>query len=179
MRSSTPLVVEANREPNENFVETIDGDINKNVTKFQNANNRSYELVWRNIFAISGFHLGAIYGLYLAITSAKIYTSIFGECCMPYSAALELKCIFFAFFFLLVLVYGLVSVLGITCGVHRLWSHRSYKAKLPLQILLMIFQTISFQYSIINWARDHRLHHKFSETDADPHNALRYVCSIC
>lgn len=26
---------------------------------------------------------------------------------------------------------------------------------------------------MIEWARDHRVHHKFSETDADPHNAKR------
>ena len=31
----------------------------------------------------------------------------------------------------------------------------------------------AFQNSIIEWARDHRVHHKFSETDADPHNAKR------
>lgn len=26
---------------------------------------------------------------------------------------------------------------------------------------------------IYEWSRDHRVHHKFSETDADPHNARR------
>lgn len=26
---------------------------------------------------------------------------------------------------------------------------------------------------MIEWARDHRVHHKFSETNADPHNAKR------
>ena len=29
------------------------------------------------------------------------------------------------------------------------------------------------QNDILDWARDHRVHHKFSETDADPHNAKR------
>jgi len=32
---------------------------------------------------------------------------------------------------------------------------------------------IFFQNDICEWARDHRVHHKFSETDADPHNATR------
>lgn len=32
---------------------------------------------------------------------------------------------------------------------------------------------IFFQNSAIEWARDHRVHHKYSETDADPHNAKR------
>lgn len=26
---------------------------------------------------------------------------------------------------------------------------------------------------MVDWARDHRVHHKYSETDADPHNAKR------
>ncbi|XP_074180383.1 stearoyl-CoA desaturase 5 isoform X2 [Rhinolophus sinicus] len=29
------------------------------------------------------------------------------------------------------------------------------------------------QNDIFEWARDHRVHHKYSETDADPHNARR------
>jgi stearoyl-CoA desaturase (Delta-9 desaturase) len=26
---------------------------------------------------------------------------------------------------------------------------------------------------VYEWVRDHRVHHKYSETDADPHNAKR------
>lgn len=29
------------------------------------------------------------------------------------------------------------------------------------------------QNSIYEWVRDHRVHHKYSETDADPHNSKR------
>ena len=32
---------------------------------------------------------------------------------------------------------------------------------------------ISIQNSLYTWCRDHRLHHKHSDTDADPHNANR------
>lgn len=71
------------------------------------------------------------------------------------------------------LVLYLASGLGITGGAHRLWAHRSYKAKLPLKILLTVFNTMAFQDCAIHWARDHRVHHKYSETDADPHNATR------
>lgn len=63
--------------------------------------------------------------------------------------------------------------MGITAGAHRLWAHRSYKAKWPLRLMLMIFNTIAFQDAAYHWARDHRVHHKYSETDADPHNATR------
>lgn len=72
----------------------------------------------------------------------------------------------------------LAGAFGITAGAHRLWAHRSYKAKLPLRVLLTIFNTMAFQDCVIHWARDHRVHHKYSETDADPHNATRYE-TIC
>lgn len=29
------------------------------------------------------------------------------------------------------------------------------------------------QNHLYEWSRDHRVHHKYSETDADPHNATR------
>lgn len=66
-----------------------------------------------------------------------------------------------------------ITGLGITAGVHRLWAHRSYNATLPYRFLLMIFNSIANQGPIYHWARDHRVHHKYSETDADPHNATR------
>nr|CAD7407323.1 unnamed protein product [Timema cristinae]CAD7433152.1 unnamed protein product [Timema monikensis] len=107
------------------------------------------EIVWRNVTLFVILHLSALYGLYLALTSAKILTTLFAY-----------------------LLY-LCSGLGITAGAHRLWSHRSYKAKWPLKVMLMVFNTLAFQNHVIEWARDHRVHHKFSETDADPHNATR------
>lgn len=66
-----------------------------------------------------------------------------------------------------------ISGFGITVGVHRLWSHRSYEASFPVRVFLMLCNSIANQGSIYHWARDHRVHHKFSETDADPHNAMR------
>ncbi|CAG5013608.1 unnamed protein product [Parnassius apollo] len=37
----------------------------------------------------------------------------------------------------------------------------------------MILNSIAFQDTAIVWIRDHRLHHKYSDTDADPYNASR------
>lgn len=66
-----------------------------------------------------------------------------------------------------------ISGFGITVGVHRLWSHRSYEASFIVRLFLMLCNSVANQGSIFHWARDHRVHHKFSETDADPHNATR------
>lgn len=68
---------------------------------------------------------------------------------------------------------GIFGAFGITGGAHRLWAHKSYKAKAPLRIILMILQTLAFQNSIYEWVRDHRVHHKYTDTNADPHNSKR------
>lgn len=65
------------------------------------------------------------------------------------------------------------SGIGVTGGLHRLWAHRSYKAHWTLRTFLMLNTSIANQGTIYHWARDHRVHHKNSETDADPHNASR------
>jgi len=66
-----------------------------------------------------------------------------------------------------------VAAMGITAGAHRLWAHKTYKAKLPLRIFLIICNSMAGENSAYIWSRDHRLHHKCSETHADPHNANR------
>ncbi|XP_011790934.1 PREDICTED: acyl-CoA desaturase [Colobus angolensis palliatus] len=106
------------------------------------------EYVWRNIILMSLLHLAALYGIIL-IPTCKLYTCLWG------------------------LFYYVISALGITAGAHRLWSHRSYKARLPLRLFLIIANTMAFQNDVYEWARDHRAHHKFSETHADPHNSRR------
>ena len=63
--------------------------------------------------------------------------------------------------------------MGITVGCHRLWSHRSFKARLLLRIFLMILATGLHQEDIYKWVRNHRTHHKYSDTDGDPHNPSR------
>nr|XP_018907804.1 PREDICTED: acyl-CoA Delta(11) desaturase-like [Bemisia tabaci] len=68
---------------------------------------------------------------------------------------------------------GSLSLIAVTAGAHRLWSHRAYKARWPLRLTMAVFQTVAVQYSVLNWVRDHRVHHKFVDTDADPHNSRR------
>lgn len=58
-------------------------------------------------------------------------------------------------------------------GTHRLWSHNTYRAKWPLRLLLATFQTAAIQEDIYEWSLKHRLHHKYSDTDADPSNVSR------
>jgi stearoyl-CoA desaturase (delta-9 desaturase) len=47
------------------------------------------------------------------------------------------------------------------------------QAKFPLRLFLVVANSMAGQNSIYTWSRDHRLHHKCSETHGDPHNANR------
>ncbi|XP_025199049.1 acyl-CoA Delta(11) desaturase-like [Melanaphis sacchari] len=141
---------------NENDTEPSVVDEGNQIAEGETIENNKYkpyryqrQIVWRNVALFVYLHIAALYGAYLMFASAKIATSIWA-----------------------ILLYQM-SGLGITAGAHRLWAHRSYKGKLPLRIILMIFNTIAFENHIYEWARDHRMHHKYSETNADPHNAKR------
>jgi len=149
MPPNATSTVECTGVLDEHDAETIDGGLEKNVVETKQADKQELVLVWRNIILFVYVHIAAVYGAWLMLTSAKLYTT--------------------AFAYFLYIIGGL----GITAGAHRLWAHRSYKANLPLRIILAVFNTIAFQDCALHWARDHRVHHKYSETDADPHNATR------
>lgn len=76
--------------------------------------------------------------------------------------------------------FHILHALGITAGSHRLWAHKSYHARSPLRLFLMLLSSGTLatiqganQGSIYHWSRDHRLHHKFSDTPLDPHSMNR------
>ncbi|KAJ8921482.1 hypothetical protein NQ315_003100 [Exocentrus adspersus] len=106
-------------------------------------------IVWKNALGFVALHVAALYGLYLAIFYAHPATSICA------------------------IIIALASAEGVTIGAHRLYSHKTFKAKFSLRLALNILQTIAGQNCLYIWVRDHRLHHKYSDTDADPHNAHR------
>jgi len=108
------------------------------------------QIVWRNVILFVILHSVAAYGIFLVVLGV-----------------VQVKT------FVTMWLVGWSSGLGITVGAHRLWSHRCYKARLPMRILLAIFQTLAVQNDIYEWVRDHRVHHKFNDTDADPHNSTR------
>jgi stearoyl-CoA desaturase (delta-9 desaturase) len=66
-----------------------------------------------------------------------------------------------------------MAMFGIGVGYHRLWSHRAFKATLPVRIVLMLWGTMGLQGSAKWWVLRHRLHHRYTDTAFDPYNATR------
>jgi len=75
------------------------------------------------------------------------------------------------------LIVGFVSYylggLGITTGYHRLWAHRSYDAGRLVKGLMLIIGSGAFEGSVLWWSRDHRAHHRYSDTPKDPYGVDR------
>ncbi len=98
---------------------------------------------WKNVAIISSFHL-------LAIPALFTFS-------WPNLAALSIG-------------NWIVGSLGVGLGWHRLLTHRSFKAPKWLEYILTIFGTMSIQDSPDKWVATHRIHHKFTEMDGDPHS---------
>ncbi len=104
---------------------------------------RAGTINWKNVTIISSFHLVAIVALFTFSWQNL--------------AAL-------------LIVKWMVGSLGIGVGWHRLLTHRSFKAPKWLEYTLSILATMSIQDSPEKWIATHRIHHKFTEMDGDPHS---------
>ncbi|EGI66131.1 PREDICTED: stearoyl-CoA desaturase 5-like [Acromyrmex echinatior] len=104
---------------------------------------------WFNIVSICFFHLSFVYSCFTFNFFENLMTT--------------------AWLCWLIVITGF----GITGGVHRLWTHRSYKAKWQLRIILAICYVTAGMNDIFEWVRDHRVHHKYTDTNSDPHNSRR------
>lgn len=62
------------------------------------------------------------------------------------------------------------TMAGITVGFHRLFAHRSFKARPALAAALAIAGTMAGQGSAPLWVSFHRRHHRFSDLAGDPHS---------
>lgn len=71
---------------------------------------------------------------------------------------------------ILQIVFFIFAQISITGGYHRLWSHRSYKSSEILEWFYMLFGTMATQGTAINWAKEHRTHHRNEEKEGDPYN---------
>jgi stearoyl-CoA desaturase (delta-9 desaturase) len=86
---------------------------------------------------------------------------------MAYWTPLQWKTAVWAF------AYYFMTGLGITAGYHRLWAHSSYSATTPLKVFLAAMGGGAVEGSIRWWARDHRAHHRYTDTDKDPYSVRK------
>jgi len=71
-----------------------------------------------------------------------------------------------------ILFFGMyiLGMIGITVGFHRLFTHRSFEATKPVQFVLGVLGSMSFQGRLLEWVGRHRIHHQHSDQKGDPHS---------
>lgn len=74
--------------------------------------------------------------------------------------------------FAIVGYYG--SNIAVGVGLHRLWSHNSYKTNKVVEFLLMMLSTGSLQGPVLAWASDHNKHHTYTDKERDPHSPAKF-----
>jgi stearoyl-CoA desaturase (delta-9 desaturase) len=74
-------------------------------------------------------------------------------------------------------VIGVVLYLSrtffITAGYHRYFSHRSYRLARVPQAILAFLGTTAVQKGPLWWAANHRAHHRYTDSERDPHSPQR------
>jgi stearoyl-CoA desaturase (delta-9 desaturase) len=60
--------------------------------------------------------------------------------------------------------------IGITAGYHRCYSHRAYALGKPAEAVLLFFGTMATQGSVLEWSNNHRIHHRYTDKEQDPHS---------
>ena len=70
----------------------------------------------------------------------------------------------------LAVMFFLSGCLGVCLGYHRLLTHRSLHTPKPVEYLLTVLGTMSYQGSPFQWVGTHRIHHKESDGPDDPHS---------
>jgi len=66
-----------------------------------------------------------------------------------------------------------ISSLSITAGYHRLFAHKAYRAAWPVRLFFILFGAAAFEGSVLEWATDHRDHHRYTDTDKDPYSVKK------
>jgi len=68
------------------------------------------------------------------------------------------------------IVFYLLTVLGITVGFHRLFTHRAFETTRSVQTILAIFGSMAVQGPLLKWVALHRCHHQHSDQEGDVHS---------
>jgi len=70
----------------------------------------------------------------------------------------------------LMLSLYVVTILGVTVGFHRLFTHRSFETYGFVQFLLGVLGSMAVQGPLLDWVALHRRHHQHSDRPGDPHS---------
>lgn len=71
----------------------------------------------------------------------------------------------------LLISFFLVTGIGVSAGMHRYFSHKSFELRpRSARLTLAVAAVATGQGHFIRWVHDHRVHHQFTDRPGDPHS---------
>lgn len=70
----------------------------------------------------------------------------------------------------LLLSMYVLTIVGITVGFHRLFTHRAFETSRLVQFLLAALGSMAVQGPLFQWVALHRRHHQYADQEGDPHS---------
>ncbi len=74
---------------------------------------------------------------------------------------------------LALLILYVVTAIGVTLGLHRMASHKSFKSPRWLARIFVTMGALAAQGGVIEWVGLHRHHHLYSDEEVDHHDSYR------
>ena len=74
----------------------------------------------------------------------------------------------------LLAVFYTLSAIGVTVGLHRYFTHKSFKTSKPGGAILAALAMTAGTGTVLLWVGIHRMHHEQSDRDGDPHSPNMY-----
>lgn len=80
--------------------------------------------------------------------------------------------VYFSWEYLLIslLLWQIFAMLGISVCYHREITHRQYQSVILVRVFHLFCAAIAGQAGPIMWAKVHRIHHRYADTERDPHS---------
>ena len=115
-------------------------------------NMQDHKIFWPSVFVLM------VYPIFL-ITCAVIFSQYYSP------GYVEL-----AYF----LIGYYITNISVGVGLHRLWSHDSFKTNKFVELMLMFLCAGTLQGPVIIWASNHFKHHTYTDKEQDPHSPLKF-----
>jgi stearoyl-CoA desaturase (Delta-9 desaturase) len=64
------------------------------------------------------------------------------------------------------------TALGITIGYHRMLTHRSFSPHPAIKFIFLVFGSMAWEGSAVEWTATHVKHHAHSDKENDPHSPM-------
>lgn len=114
-----------------------------------------------------------LFGHRLWLTPIASYVGLGG---IAYAAFLLLTGAVSVWWAIISLVCTFALLMGVTVGLHRLFCHSAFKTSKFWHVVLAYLGTLGIYGSTVQWCAMHFTHHKYSDTDKDPHyTGWRYL----